>query len=383
MRDVMLVDSPGMIDSPMVSMEHEMGGEQYSGVATSARPRDRGYNFPGVVRWFAERADVILLFFDPDKPGTTGETLGVMKASLAGLEHKTHYVLNKADQFTRSQDFARAYGSLCWNLSKVIPRKDLPMIYTTCVPSGARADPAAFREEQPAAAAAAAAAGGGQLATTASMSMWEANSDLTASRHCLVGEVRRAPARQVDNMISRLYDSARLLRMHAAMAEAVRREAAQLWFRWTALGTLVAATGASVAGAAAVAGLVEVAAPAAVFTAAGAAAVAYFGSKALEQQARALLDGDMRGLEDIFRREHFRALAEKDDFVLSLWERARPQLRIAIRTFGARNLPRVPRATLADLDRVVDETVPALRRKASKAAAFLEQEIDKDYSRAS
>ena len=28
-----------------------------------------GYNFKGVTRWFAERADVILLFFDPDKPG--------------------------------------------------------------------------------------------------------------------------------------------------------------------------------------------------------------------------------------------------------------------------------------------------------------------------
>ncbi len=37
-------------------------------VGTMSSPRDRGYNFPGVVRWFAERADVILLFFDPDKP---------------------------------------------------------------------------------------------------------------------------------------------------------------------------------------------------------------------------------------------------------------------------------------------------------------------------
>ena len=31
-------------------------------------------------------------------------------------------------------DFARSYGSLCWNLSKVIGRKDLPRIYTMCVP---------------------------------------------------------------------------------------------------------------------------------------------------------------------------------------------------------------------------------------------------------
>lgn len=30
---------------------------------------DRGYDFEGVCRWYAERADVILLFFDPDKPG--------------------------------------------------------------------------------------------------------------------------------------------------------------------------------------------------------------------------------------------------------------------------------------------------------------------------
>jgi len=32
----------------------------------------------------------------------------------------------QVDQFSKMHDFARAYGSLCWNLSKVIPRKDLP-----------------------------------------------------------------------------------------------------------------------------------------------------------------------------------------------------------------------------------------------------------------
>ena len=34
--------------------------------------------------------------------------------------------MGQVDQFTKVHDFARAYGSLCWNLSKVIPRKDLP-----------------------------------------------------------------------------------------------------------------------------------------------------------------------------------------------------------------------------------------------------------------
>lgn len=88
-----------------------------------------------VCRWFAERADVILLFFDPDKPGTTGETLSILTNSLSGLEHKLHIVLNKADQLKNIHDFARAYGALCWNLSKVILRKDLPKIHTICLPS--------------------------------------------------------------------------------------------------------------------------------------------------------------------------------------------------------------------------------------------------------
>jgi hypothetical protein len=47
------------------------------------------------------------------------------------------------DQFQNLHDFARAYGALCWNLGKVIPRKDLPMIYNTFVPlEGQPAPPA-------------------------------------------------------------------------------------------------------------------------------------------------------------------------------------------------------------------------------------------------
>ena len=103
----MIVDTPGMIDSP--SLLH-------SDISNSM---DRGYDFEKVVKWYASRADVVLLFFDPDKPGTTGETLSILTNALSGMDHKLHIILNKADQFRKIHDFARAYGSLCWNLSKV------------------------------------------------------------------------------------------------------------------------------------------------------------------------------------------------------------------------------------------------------------------------
>ena len=126
----MLVDSPGMIDSPtshvMSSSQMHDASSNKNFIVGQSEISDRGYDFQQVTKWYAQRADVILLFFDPDKPGTTGETLSILTSSLLGMDHKLHIVLNKVDQFRKIHDFARAYGSLCWNLSKVIPRKDLP-----------------------------------------------------------------------------------------------------------------------------------------------------------------------------------------------------------------------------------------------------------------
>lgn len=117
----MIVDSPGMIDSP-AALSSSSYGLSSSSAGLDAADRstaERGYDFLRVTRWLAEHADVILLFFDPDKPGTTGETLECLTTSLSGVEHKLHIVMNKVDQFVHIHDFARAYGSLCWNLSKV------------------------------------------------------------------------------------------------------------------------------------------------------------------------------------------------------------------------------------------------------------------------
>eukprot|EP00051_Salpingoeca_urceolata_P006544 m.86447 g.86447 ORF g.86447 m.86447 type:complete len:566 (+) comp14877_c0_seq1:33-1730(+) len=169
-NDFAMVDSPGMIDTPVTL--------------------NRGYDFEGVVKWFAERADVIMLFFDPEKPGTTSETLSVLTTSLQGMEHKLSIILNKADQFTKIHDFARAYGALCWNLSKVIQRKDLPKIYTMCLPTSPDAP------------------------TDGSRALHGALKDLSETREAAVAEVFNAPKRRIDNVITRLRDSCRLLLVH-------------------------------------------------------------------------------------------------------------------------------------------------------------------------
>ena len=115
LKEITLVDTPGMIDS-------------------ADSEASRGYDFKGVVRWFAERADLIMLFFDPERPGTTAETLEVYTSALSDFNHKLQVVFNKVDQFSRLSDFARCYGNLCWNLGKVMQTKDLPQIYATFVP---------------------------------------------------------------------------------------------------------------------------------------------------------------------------------------------------------------------------------------------------------
>lgn len=111
LRRLALIDSPGMIDAAQGTVA-------------------RDYDFHGAVRQFAERADTVFFLFDPDKPGTTGETMDVFAHALRGLEFKVRVLFNKCDVFTSLYDFARAYGTVCWNLARVLRTKDLPKIYT-------------------------------------------------------------------------------------------------------------------------------------------------------------------------------------------------------------------------------------------------------------
>jgi hypothetical protein len=113
------------------------------------------------------------------------------------------------DQFQSLHDFARAYGALCWNLGKVIPRKDLPMIYNTFVPLAEKPKSRLPME------------------------------DFEKARDDLVGELRRVPTRRLDNQITQIQAYAERLRLHAMVIGEAANRLRSVRARWVGLSILL------------------------------------------------------------------------------------------------------------------------------------------------
>lgn len=111
-----LIDSPGMLDS--------------------ISEKDRGYDYAQVVKEFAKLADLIVLMFDPHKAGTIQETYNAIRNTLpdATGEDRIVFVMSRIDECDNLGDLVRSYGTLCWNLSQMTGRKDIPRIYLTYSP---------------------------------------------------------------------------------------------------------------------------------------------------------------------------------------------------------------------------------------------------------
>ncbi len=116
LEDTAIIDTPGMLDS--------------------VTEKDRGYDYLGVVGELANMADLIILMFDPHKAGTIKETYNAIRTTLpeSAGEDRVLYVLNRIDECESISDLVRAYGTLCWNLSQMTGRKDMPRIYLTFAP---------------------------------------------------------------------------------------------------------------------------------------------------------------------------------------------------------------------------------------------------------
>lgn len=87
----------------------------------------RGYDFEGVVSWFADRADMIILLFDANKLDISDEFRRVIEL-IKKNQQKIRIVLNKADTIT-TQQLMRVYGALMWSLGKVLGTPEVTRVY--------------------------------------------------------------------------------------------------------------------------------------------------------------------------------------------------------------------------------------------------------------
>ena len=111
-----IIDTPGMLDS--------------------ITERDRGYDYQEVIGDLAQIADLVLVVFDPHKAGTVRESYISIRETLPTrtFEDRLLFVLNRIDECASFADLLQVYGTLCWNLSQITGRKDIPPICLTYSP---------------------------------------------------------------------------------------------------------------------------------------------------------------------------------------------------------------------------------------------------------
>jgi GTPase SAR1 family protein len=98
------------------------------GILSGEKQRvDREYDLKGVLEWFAERVDRIILLFDAHKLDISDEFRRSIEA-LRGHDDKIRIVLNKADVID-PQQLMRVYGALMWSLGKVLNTREVARVY--------------------------------------------------------------------------------------------------------------------------------------------------------------------------------------------------------------------------------------------------------------
>eukprot|EP00978_Attheya_sp_CCMP212_P024067 scaffold75043_cov36-Attheya_sp.AAC.1 len=108
LRNITIIDTPGILS----------GQKQSIG---------RNYDYEQVMKWFAERADLIIIMFDAHKLDISDELKRVIEIMKPHAD-KIRIVLNKADSIS-TQQLMRVYGALMWSLGKVMMTPEVCRVY--------------------------------------------------------------------------------------------------------------------------------------------------------------------------------------------------------------------------------------------------------------
>lgn len=178
LKKITVIDTPGVL----------------SGVKQGRQTR--GYDYEAVIKWMAERSDLIIVMFDAHKLDISDELKRSIQL-LVPFADKTRVVLNKADQIS-TQQLLRVYGALLWSLSTVIGTPEVCRVYL-----GSFWDAPLQHTEQ------------AEL--------------LQREEADLIQEIMNLPAAVVMRRINDLVRRARLVKVHAYLIHYLRKQLPYTW----------------------------------------------------------------------------------------------------------------------------------------------------------
>ena len=177
LKNITLVDTPGVLS----------GEKQNAG---------RNYDYEGVMKWFAERADLIIIIFDAHKLDISDELKRVIEL-MKPHSDKVRVLLNKADMID-AQQLMRVYGALMWSLGKVMLTPEVCRVYI-----------GSFWEEP--------------LQNT------EQEALLTSEKNDLFNDIAVLPQNAVMRRINELVKRARSVKVHAYIIHYLRKQLPYTW----------------------------------------------------------------------------------------------------------------------------------------------------------
>lgn len=229
-------------------------------------------------------------------------------------------------------------STVCWNLSKVIPRKDLPPIFTM-----------SLKNEDD----------GQESQLPASLS------DLAANKDDVVELCMKAPKRRIDNVITNLYDSTSTLILYSKIWNDTIARYTKVWRDGKIKEFGLTTLSGSALGGMNYLGLDPV-------IQGGVLGTSILGIGGLiwyHQTALSRVQEDLVSLESLsasFQRTHARQVQDGDEYVASIWQRVRRSLRTSLTAaFEDRNLSTVSTAELEKMQDILDNDIPKLRRLAN------------------